>query len=262
MRLIPSNTPTAALRRIFFTLVDATDLNTPKNITVTGEKVTLSMDGTTAASTNDIVKVSGAGVGEYYIELTQAEANQAAGTMVRGWLQPSGCALTKLQAQIGPSTLMGTPDVRVTTFADDSLTGAAIAASAVTKVQAGLASSSALATVASYIDTEVAAILAAVDTEIAAIKAKTDNLPSSPAAVSNIPTATEIRNALLTWEPWAGFALARWFRVVGALQRGVSNGQNGLTPSFTAPDASFSVTGTLDAQGNRTAVVDTASNTP
>jgi len=40
----------------------------------------------------------------------------------------------------------------------------------------GLATSAALATLNSYVDTEVAAILAAVDTEVAAIKAKTDQL--------------------------------------------------------------------------------------
>jgi len=45
-----------------------------------------------------------------------------------------------------------------------------------------------LATIAGYLDTEIATILAAVDTEIAAIKAKTDNLPSGIAknvALSN-----------------------------------------------------------------------------
>jgi hypothetical protein len=49
-----------------------------------------------------------------------------------------------------------------------------------------LATAANLATVAGYIDTEVAAI-----------KAKTDNLPASPAAVSDIPTATENADALL-----------------------------------------------------------------
>lgn len=105
MLAIPSNTATAALRRISFTLVDATDLKTPEDVTVTGVKVTLSFaGGTPAASTNDIVKVNGAN-GEYYIELTQTESNQTAGTSVRGYLTPSGCALTKLEAQIGLGTM-------------------------------------------------------------------------------------------------------------------------------------------------------------
>lgn len=98
--VIPPNTATAALRRISFTLVDETDLITPEDITVTGVKVTLSIaGGTPAASTNDIVKVDGTN-GEYYLELTQAESNQAAGTVIRGWLQPTGCALTKIAARI------------------------------------------------------------------------------------------------------------------------------------------------------------------
>lgn len=49
-----------------------------------------------------------------------------------------------------------------------------------------LASAANLATLAGYVDTEVAAI-----------KAKTDNLPASPAAVGDIPTATENADALL-----------------------------------------------------------------
>jgi hypothetical protein len=98
--VIPPNTATAALRRISFTLVDATDFVTPEDISVTGVKATLSIaGGTPANSTNDIVKVSGT-VGEYYLELTQAESNQTAGTVVRGWLTPSGCALAKIQARI------------------------------------------------------------------------------------------------------------------------------------------------------------------
>ena len=93
-----------------------------------------------------------------------------------------------------------------------------------------LASAANLATVAGYLDTEIAAILADtnelqtdwanggrldlildarasqtsvdtlagyVDTEVAAIKAKTDNLPASPAATSDIPTATQNADALL-----------------------------------------------------------------
>ena len=45
-----------------------------------------------------------------------------------------------------------------------------------------------LATIAGYLDTEIAAILAAVDTEVAAIKAKTDNLPAAPADDTSIDT--------------------------------------------------------------------------
>lgn len=110
------------------------------------------------------------------------------------------------------------------TIATDAIDGDAIASSAVAEIQSGLATSaalavvnayvdelesrlsaaragyldnlsggpvalaSALAVVAGYIDTEVAAILAAVDTEIAAILAKVTNLPANPAAVGSAMT--------------------------------------------------------------------------
>lgn len=103
--VIPKNTATAAERRIPFVLVDATDLITPEDITVTGVKVALSFGGAADAnSTNDIVKVDGA-LGMYYLELTQAEADNAAGP-VHGHVQPSGCARTYLEAMIGPSTAL------------------------------------------------------------------------------------------------------------------------------------------------------------
>lgn len=68
------------------------------------------------------------------------------------------------------------------------------------------ATAAALATVAGYVDTEIAAILedtgttlpgtlstlsGYVDTEVAAIKAKTDNLPASPAAVGSAMTLSD-----------------------------------------------------------------------
>lgn len=75
-----------------------------------------------------------------------------------------------------------------------NVTGSVGSVSSVTNIQSGLATAAALATVAGYIDTEVAAIQTAVvtdipatlaviagyiDTEVAAIKLKTDTLPAS-----------------------------------------------------------------------------------
>ena len=96
---IPKNSTVANYRRIYFTLVDSVDLFTPEDIVVTGVKMNLSFNGAAfAASTNDIVKVNGT-FGEYYIELTQGESDTALG-IVRGYIQPTGCALTKIQALI------------------------------------------------------------------------------------------------------------------------------------------------------------------
>jgi hypothetical protein len=74
-------------------------------------------------------------------------------------------------------------------IAADAIGASELAADAVTEIQSGLATASALTTVAGYIDTEVASILAAVDTEVAAIKLKTDNLPSDPADASDVAAA-------------------------------------------------------------------------
>lgn len=65
---------------------------------------------------------------------------------------------------------------------DNVITSGALSAGAVTAIQNGLATASALTTV---------------DTVVDAIQAKTDNLPASPAATGDIPTATENADALL-----------------------------------------------------------------
>ena len=103
---------------------------------------------------------------------------------------------------------------------DNSITAAKIATDAVAEIQSGLASQTSVDTLATYVDTEVAAIKAKtdnlpadpadasdiaasfgtvntkldtiddfLDTEIAAIKAKTDNLPTDPADQSLVEAA-------------------------------------------------------------------------
>lgn len=111
--VIPKNTATAALRRIpirlFENVLGEDNELIPADITVTGEKVSLSFGGGSPAdSTNDIVKVNGA-TGRYYLELTQSEANTALGP-VDGSLQPTGCALTYMAAVIGPEDSMTAGD--------------------------------------------------------------------------------------------------------------------------------------------------------
>lgn len=94
------------------------------------------------------------------------------------------------------STLMGYVDTEVAAIKakTDNLPADPADASDIAASLSSITSS--LSTIASYVDTEVASILAAVDTEIAAIKAKTDNLPASPAATGDIPTAAAIRSEM------------------------------------------------------------------
>jgi hypothetical protein len=66
-------------------------------------------------------------------------------------------------------------------IATNAIDADALATDAVTEINTGIATAS---------------ILAAVDTEVAAIKAKTDNLPTTPASTSDIPTAATIADAV------------------------------------------------------------------
>lgn len=102
---------------------------------------------------------------------------------------PAALVSGRIDASVGA---MASGVLTATAIAADAITAAKVAADVTTELQSGLATASALSTVAGYIDTEVAAILAAVDTEVAAIKAKTDNLPASPAATGDIPSASAI----------------------------------------------------------------------
>lgn len=97
-----------------------------------------------------------------------------------------------IQARLPAALVSGRMDSSVGAMAANVMTAAAAASDLTTELQSGLATSSELSTVASYIDTE-----------IAAIKAKTDNLPASPAATGDIPSAATIAGAV--WdEAYAG----------------------------------------------------------
>jgi len=161
--------------------------------------------------------------------------------------------------------------INASAIAADAITAAKVAADVTTELQSGLATASALSTVAGYLDTEVAAILAAVDTEVAAIKAKTDNLPASPAATGDIPSAASIADAV--WDEAVadhngagstGAALAAaggsgdpWSTALpGAYSSGTAGyiiGTN-LNATVSSRLASASYTAPLDAAGVRAAV--------
>lgn len=80
---------------------------------------------------------------------------------------------------IGASTLAN-DTITAAKIAADAIGASELAADAVSEIQSGLATTAALATVASYIDTEVAAI-----------KAVTDNLPNS-GSLTSLATAAEL----------------------------------------------------------------------
>jgi hypothetical protein len=144
-------------------------------------------------TTNDFAHVEDE---KYSVILTQPEVNKAAQThLMVGADFGSGYNVVRGEAVIVAAKVAAT--VGAGDMAANSITDTAIATAAVTKLQNGLATAAALATVAGYLDTEIAAILAAVDTEVAAIKAKTDALPASPAAAGDQMAMTSVAQLAL-----------------------------------------------------------------
>jgi len=114
---------------------------------------------------------------------------------------------------------------------------------------APLATQTSVDTLAGYVDTEVASILAAVDTEITAIKAKTDNLPATPAATTDIPGTAAIATAIFAVAVETGHDLTTVLRAIYAAIRGRSvadDADDPTTITYYAPDNSTArVTHTL-----------------
>lgn len=163
----------------------------------------------TAAAVVLVVKTSTSGAKTtpivlYPVDLSVAQlgvnAVQAGGTVWNGGaIGPSSFAANAIDANALAATAVAEMQSGLATAAALATVSAYVdeLESRLTAARAGyldnlsggpVALASALAVVAGYIDTEVAAILAAVDAEIAAILAKVNNLPASPAAVGSAMT--------------------------------------------------------------------------
>ena len=184
---------------------------------------------TTAGRTLDVTATGAAGIDWGNVENPTTSLNLSAtsvqtATNVETDTQdiqarlPAALVSGRIDASVGA---MAAAVVTAAAVATGAIDADAIATDAVAELQAGLATAAALATaqssldsqasslatIAGYLDTEIAAILAAVDTEVAAIKAKTDLLPASPAATGDIPSAASVADAV--WdEAIAGHASA------------------------------------------------------
>jgi hypothetical protein len=99
-------------------------------------------------------------------------------------------------------TAWGSGAITAASIATDAITAAKVASDAVTEIQSGLSTltasgvRSAVGLASANLDTQLSAIDDYLDTEVAAIKAKTDNLPASPAATGDIPSAASIADAV------------------------------------------------------------------
>ena len=103
--------------------------------------------------------------------------------------------------------------------------------------------------------TNLAVIAGYLDTEIAAIKAKTDNLPASPAATGDIPSAAAIADAVHDEVVEGAVTLRQSIRLHNAVLAGKASGLATTEVTYRdLGDTTDRVVATVDADGNRSAV--------
>lgn len=195
---------------------------------------------------------------------------------------------TELQAGLATASALSTLDGKVDVI--DGVVDAILVDTAEIGVAGAgltaLASAASLATVAGYVDTEVAAIKAKtdnlptdpadasdiaaafgtvnstlatiagyVDTEVAAIKAKTDLIPASPAATGDIPSAAAIADAVHDEVVEGTVTLRQSIRLHNAALGGKVQGLDTFNPVFRdLADSKDVIDATVDSYGNRSAV--------
>lgn len=133
--------------------------------------------------------------------------------------------------------------------ADQSAVEAAITAAA-----SGLATAANLATVAGYLDTEVAAILEDTGTTIPAQIAALNNLSAAQVAAA-VPTAAQNAAAILAAGDVDGYSLEETLKICLAALAGKLSGAATATVVIRAADDSKArITATCDSSGNRSAI--------
>lgn len=189
-----------------------------------------------------------------------------------------------LQSRIPAALISGRIDATVGAMQSNVMTAAAAAADLTTELQSGLATSSALSTIDGKIDTidtnvdailvdtteigvagagltalasaaNLATVAGYLDTEIAAIKAKTDALPASPAATGDIPSAATIADAVHDEVIEGTTTLRQSIRLHNSALGGKVVGLDTFNPVFRdLADTKDVIDATVDSYGNRSAV--------
>lgn len=155
-------------------------------------------------------------------------------------------------------------------IATNAVDAAALKADAVAEIQSGLSTldaaavRSAVGLASANLDTQIGTLATAanlatvagyIDTEVAAIKTKTDNLPASPAAVGDIPSAASIAAAVWATAIEGTKTALQMMRGMTAVLLGKASGMATTTATFRdTEDAKNRVTATVDENGNRSAV--------
>lgn len=190
-----------------------------------------------------------------------------------------------LQTRVPAALVSGRMDASVGAMAANVMTAAAAAADLTTELQAGLATGSDLATVAGYLDTEIAAILATTTKLDSLLENSSDGwiytvaaLQQAPAGGSGLdaagvraaiglasanldaqldalPTAAENATAVMGSTVEGTFDLTESARLWNAALAGKASGLATATATFRdLADGKDRIVATVDADGNRTAV--------
>lgn len=190
---IPLRQSTASQEIPLGYFVDALDGNTEETaLSIANTNIKLWKMGATALVDKNSGGATHMANGLYYCVLDATDTNTLGALVV--WVHVSGALAVRVECVVLPavvydSLIAGSDRLQVhvdemtagiitaTVIATNAVDADALAADAVSEIQSGLATASALSTVAGYVDTEVAAI-----------KAKTDLIPASPAAVGSAMT--------------------------------------------------------------------------
>lgn len=190
-----------------------------------------------------------------------------------------------IQSRLPAALVSGRIDASVGAMAANVMTAAAAASDLTTELQAGLATSADVATVAGYIDTEVAAIKVVTDRLGTMIENTSDgwiwtvaSLQQAPAGGSGLdaagvraaigmasanlddqlaalPTAAENATAVMGSTVEGSFDLTESARLWNAALAGKASGLAGSAATFRdLADSKDRIVATVDADGNRTAV--------
>jgi hypothetical protein len=246
-------------------IVDSTDGATAETgFTISQADIRLSKNGGAFAQTNNATGASHAENGWYAVPLDTTDTatlgsllvNIAESGGLQAWRTFMVVPANVWDSMFGADRLQVHVDemtagiITASVLASDAITAANVAADVITELQSGLATASALSTVAGYIDTEVAAI-----------KAKTDNLPASPAATSDIPSAAAVADAV--WdEARAGHVTSGTFgegvaSVQGSVSSIATNGiaassfsAGSITSNAVAQNAAYEIADAVFARGD------------
>jgi hypothetical protein len=239
-------------------LNEATVVATAANGYEVGKSYALYISAGTVGGTSVVGEV----VAEFTIQASAAAVDLANATdglgALKGYvdgiestLGAAGAGLTAL-GDTRLANLDATVSSRLATAGYTAPDNASIAAILIDTAEIGVAGAG-LTVLASAAD--LANVAGYIDTEIVAIKAKTDNLPASPAATGDIPTAIDIADAILARDIGSGTgAGALDERTVRSALRAIRNkwGVVGTTYTVRKEDdvtTAWTATLTTDASG-------------